>query len=1341
MIKHNPKDTKTIDTHYPKSQKNNRILKSYLFFCFLFCCMLSTTLTHAGNVAVLEVDINSFQMNLALKNLGLPAGIDTRFFTLADLTAPCEKAPGAKTFIREASVVFVNVMMKDLSNYMVNENLMQDKTVYAMNRAGDIDAVKKQGFIFDDKVMEYYRNLSVKNMVNMIRLGVHRHVDAGITFEPLEKLPETSIHHPDAPENFESMEKYREWYERRKSFKENDPWLAVLFYNSTLKEGQVEAAEDIVIKLEKSGFNVLPCFGTLALVMDRYLKAPSGKASVDMVLAFTMKFSSSINDDIRRTVNSLNVPVFNVIRTYGETIEEWRKSKVGLGPMETAWAVCVPEFSGALEPTVLSGKKLLIDEKSGRRLYIYETVDETLGFLIPRLKKWRNLQQKPNGEKKVAIIYYNHSQGKQNIGAAYLNVFRSLGEILNRMKQEGYQVENIDKITEKGIQNLVLTTGRNIGSWAPGELDAMLAAGDAEKVPIEEYRKWFEKLPPDFREKVLAQWGEPEASDIMTKDGFLVFPMVKLGNLVLLPEPARGWSDSPMKLYHDPTLYPHHQYIAAYLWLAEKFETDAMVHLGTHATYEWLPGKQAGLAPSDPPEIMVGSIPNIYPYIVDDVGEGIQAKRRGRGVIIDHLTPPMKEADLYNEYAELKVIMGKYELAEGLGSETAEEYFRQMEKTVADLGILKDLGLETFDRAAIEPLDLYLHEMDTNSLPYGLHTFGKAYDRDAAEETLELIMNQNPEAHEKEVQGSLELSPVQEMDNFIRALNGEYVDSGEGNDPLRNLAAIPTGRNFYGFSPAKVPSRAAWEIGKRAALQMIEKKLEKDGRYPEKVGVVLWATETTRNEGVHESTILSLIGVEPVWDATGRVTGSRVISGKNLGRPRIDVLINPSGLYRDMFPGKLFFLDEAVQKAMARTDIDNFLAKNRVKIKESLILSGMDEKEAETQSKFRIFTEETGSYGNGVSEMASASGIWESDEEISNVYMNRVQFAVGQGQWALPVKAAFKENLRGVDIAVHSRSSNVIGIIDTDDFFMYLGGMSLAVKNVKGKAPDTLVTLHRKKDELNVEDVSKTIGREMRTRYLNPQWIQGMKKDNYAGARQMADFVENLWGWQVTTADAVDDTLWQQIHEVYVEDKYGQDIKAFFNKHNPWAYQSMTARMLESARKGYWEAKDTVKTKLAVEYAVNTVEKGVACCGHTCNNPLLNQMVVNIISVPGVLSPEMVEQFKMAIEKMARKDIDEQVKERKDLQRQLTAGFTRDAQQTDPSKAESDTSGTEQEKNKENLEDKSGPEKESVEGYEMKEVKTEDTRTSVSSSGVQWFASLFVLVMIFIFMAGMRRKK
>ncbi|MGE4403356.1 MAG: cobaltochelatase subunit CobN [Desulfobulbus sp.] len=1318
-----------------------RIFNPSFLMLFFFLSWVPAAL--AAKVAILEIDMNGYQLQKAIDALDLPPAIETRFFTLADL----EGDPKAKTFVADSSVVLVNVMMTDLADYMIEHQLMAGRKVYAINHASDQEGLEKKGLLFDPRIMAYHHHTSQDNLINMVRLVVQRHIDKEVSYQPLQPVPEICIHHPDNPKDFTSLAEYRNWYEKRPGYQADRPRVAILFYNNSRKVGLVEAVDSLIRKLEAGGLSVLPCFGPLPKVLEEYLKPVDGKAPVDMVLAFTLKFASAINDDIRTALIKLNVPLFNVINPYAETVEQWRKNPVGISPRATAWAVATPEFSGAIEPSVILGKKKLIDPATGRELFIGETVDESIDFLIPRLKNWAKLQRKANHDKKVAILYYNHSQGKQNIGAAYLNVFRSLQTILARMQTEGYSIENPERLSEEQIQNMVLSSGRNIGSWAPSELDNLLASGGVEQVTLAEYTTWFERLPEAFKKPVIAQWGQPKDCAIMTKDGRLVFPMVKLGNVVLLPEPARGWTDDPLKLYHDTSLYPHHQYIAAYLWLKEKFQADAMIHLGTHATYEWLPGKQAGLAPSDPPEIMVGAIPNIYPYIVDDVGEGIEAKRRGRGVIIDHLTPPMKEADLHHEYKQIHDLYHSYEIAHAGGSETAAEYMKKIYQLVEKTGMAKDLGLTTLDEAGMEKIHLYLHEIDDNSLPYGLHTFGKAYSDDATASTLHLIRKQNPQADPDQMQNDLEGSPPREMNNLIRALKGEYVPAGEGNDPLRNLAAIPTGKNFYGFSPAKVPSKAAWAIGKRAAEEMIRAKLEKEGHYPEKVGVVLWATETTRNEGVNESTVLALMGVEPVWDASERVIGSRVIPGKQLARPRIDVLINPSGLYRDMFPEKLLFLDEAVQKALAQTDIENFLARNQVTIKKALMAKGMGEKQAEEQSRFRIFTEAVGSYGNGVEEMVGASGLWDSDESISNIYLNRVQFAVGQGKWAVPVKETFTENLRGVDTAVHSRSTNVIGIIDTDDFFMYLGGMSLAVKNVRGKAPDTLVTMHRKKNELMVEDVTKTIGREMRTRYLNPQWIEGMKRDNYGGARQMADFAENLWGWQVTVRDAVGADKWQEVFEVYVEDKYEMGLAEFFNDHNPWAYQSMTARMLEAVRKGYWQADEQVTKKLAAEYATNVIQRGVACCDHTCNNPMLNQMVVNIISMPGVLSPKMVEQFKLAIEQMAKKTLEQQTADRAQLIAKLNEVPAGEQQQqmsqAQPEQAQSvqETNQSQPEPKKDAKAAEDGKTPENVQGYKMEDIQTKDESTELSSSGIQWAASVFVLLVLALFVWGSRRRK
>ncbi len=274
--------------------------------------------------------------------------------------------------------------------------------------------------------------------------------------------------------------------------------------------------------------------------------------------------------------------------------------------------------------------------------------------------------------------------------------------------------------------------------------------------------------------------------------------------------------------------------------------------------------------------------------------------------------------------------------------------------------------------------------------------------------------------------------------------------------------------------------------------------------------------------------------------------------------------------------------------------------------------------------------------------------------------------------------------------------------------------------------------MQRISDRVEVEDVARTIGRELRTRYLNPKWIEGMKEEKYAGAREMSNFVEYMWGWQVTVPSAIDKTKWEQTFDVYVEDKYGLEMKDFFNRENPWAYQSITARMLESIRKGYWNAGEKIKKRLAAEYALNVIEKGVACCDHTCNNPVLNQMVVNIISLPGVMSPEMVERFKLAIEQAVGKQLAEQVRARKRLQKKLNEGFTKRLQSSDQKTLKA---GEEYQKNT----SKAGTESERVEGYKMEEVKAKDDTTDLPSSGAQWLASLFVILILGLVVFGVKK--
>ncbi len=1311
-------------------------------FLLLLAFVLLPMQAKAADLILLVLDNNSYLAGKALAGLDLAVDIE--------VIAAGELAPGGESLRREidqAKVIVVDVMGRDLEEYLTAKISLQNKTIYALRGSTDDERLRKLGLIFDEQVAEYYAHISKDNIINMLKLVANRHFDQTIAYGAVLKKAEMGIYHPEAEQIFATVEQFQNWQQSRADYDRHRPEIGLLFFSSSLTPGQQKPVKTLISRLEAEGFNVLPCFGRDQETIERFLLDKKDGSRVDIILAFSLKFYSGLTAELAEDLWKLNVPIFNIINLYGDTLDEWRRSPVGISGSEVAWSIATPEISGLIEPTPLAAKVQFSDPENGKQYYRKEPIPENIDLLMARIHKLADLQALANDKKKVAIMFYNHHQGKQNIGASYLNVFRSLTQIITAMAKAGYKVGDIP--TEQEIKKLIMTSGRNIGSWAPGELDGLLQSSQVVRLPMDQYKLWFSRLPENFQARVIEQWGSPEDSAIMKDGSDFIIPAVTIGKLILLPEPARGWGDDPMKLYHDTTLYPHHQYLAVYLWLNHGFRADAMIHLGTHSTYEWTPGKQAGLSASCPPEVLLGHIPNIYPYIVDDVGEGIQAKRRGRAVIISHLTPMLKEAGLHEEYGRMNELINEFKRAKSRKSTTAQLKYEEIMTLAEQTGILADIANDpghtheheigdhshqhkVSDNEQIHLLGHYLEEIRENLMPYGMHSFGKSPgDREIAD-MAQAVVRWNPAEKQKEIKSRISGSGPAEITALLAGLEGRYVRPGEGNDPIRNPNALPTGRSFYGFNPQKLPSPAAWKLGKKAADEIIENHLTKHQKYPAKVAVVLWATETMRNEGVNESTILSLMGIKPRWTKSNRVKGMEVIPASQLGRPRIDVMINASGLYRDLFPDKMEFIDQAVQLAMRQTDISNLLLVNSARIKMKLVADGMNEQEAEELSRLRIFSEKPGSYGTGVGEMASGSGIWQEEREVVDVFENRMGFAFGEGRWAVPARKLLQANLAEVDVTLHSRSSNIYGLLDNDDVFQYLGGLSMAVRLESGATPETLITQQQKPGQVGVEDMAKTLGREMRSRYLNPKWIKGMQKEEYAGAREMAHFVEYLWGWQMTTPEKVDAAKWQQSYEVYVEDKYGLELKKFFDQANPWSYQSITARMLETVRKGYWQADDKVQQKLAVEYAVSVVEKGVACCEHTCNNPLLNQMVVSIISLPGVMSPEMVEKFKLAIEQAAQKSLAKQVTDRKKLQKQLTAPSEQSA--SPDQQSQKNTKVLEQQ-------DKADADAETqIEGYKMEKMTSQDESTEVTSSGVEWLAGLVVLLIIGLAAYGARAR-
>jgi cobaltochelatase CobN len=389
-----------------------------------------------------------------------------------------------------------------------------------------------------------------------------------------------------------------------------------------------------------------------------------------------------------------------------------------------------------------------------------------------------------------------------------------------------------------------------------------------------------------------------------------------------------------------------------------------------------------------------------------------------------------------------------------------------------------------------------------------------------------------------------------------------------------------------------------------------------------------------------------LMGIKPRWDERGRVIGVEVIPRKELGRPRIDVTIVPSGLYRDLFPNLMDWLDKAVTLAKQQIEADNLLRANILRTRQMLLEKGVAKDLAERLAAVRIFTEPPGAYGTNLDKVIPQSNTWEHDKEVAEVYLRRMSHVYGQGFWGDKIQTPGKNGkgkedlsltllktaLSGTKVAVHSRSGNVYATLDTDDFFQYLGGTAMTIRTLDGKTPEVYVTNLANPKSPKQETLEKVMGREMRSRYLNPQWIKTMMQEGYAGARFIDKVIEHLWGWQVTVPEAVDAAKWQEMYETYVLDKNGLDIKKRFkDAGNMFAYQSLVARMLETVRKGYWKPDKQVIETLSKEYAESAKEVGLACCDHTCNNPLLTEFTAAVLmSVPGL--ENQAKEFKQALE-------------------------------------------------------------------------------------------------------------
>ncbi len=462
---------------------------------------------------------------------------------------------------------------------------------------------------------------------------------------------------------------------------------------------------------------------------------------------------------------------------------------------------------------------------------------------------------------------------------------------------------------------------------------------------------------------------------------------------------------------------------------------------------------------------------------------------------------------------------------------------------------------------------------------------------------------------------ALRQSPLNEMSSLMNALNGGFTAPSPGGDLIVNPNTLPTGRNLFSINVENTPSEDAWEKAKELCDNTIKMYCERHkGEYPRKVSYTLWSSEFIETEGATIAQILYMLGVEPVRDAFGRVTDLRLIPSKQLGRPRIDVVVQTSGQLRDLAASRLFLINKAIEMAAnAKGDkYDNLVKAGVTESERVLVEKGMSPKEAREVSMYRVFGGVNGNYGTGIQEMVTAGDRWDKESQIAEVYMNNMGAFYGdEKNWETVRKAAFEAALTRTDVVVQPRQSNTWGALSLDHVYEFMGGMNLAVRNVTGKDPDAYLADYRNHSNMRMQEVKEAIGIEGRTTIFNPAYIKEKMKGGASSASTFAEIVTNTYGWNVMKPKAIDKEMWDEIYNVYVKDKYHLGTKEFFDKQNPAALMEMTAVMMESARKGMWKATPQQLKDIAKLHTETVNKYKPSCSGFVCDNAKLRNYIAS----------------------------------------------------------------------------------------------------------------------------------
>ncbi|MEJ6784440.1 cobaltochelatase subunit CobN [Aminobacter sp. Piv2-1] len=967
---------------------------------------------------------------------------------------------------------------------------------------------------------------------------------------------------------------------------ENASIVPILFYRSMLLAADVAPIDALVEALLAQGMRPAPIFVSSLKDNDSlaFVEAALAELNPSAIVTATA-FAAGAEPGAETLFDRAGVPVFQVIVATTRR-EAWEGSPRGLAPADLAMHVVMPELDGRILAGAISFKaESEVDPALGFRAFANRPEPDRVEQVARRIAAHLRLRETPRHERKLAILIPDYPSAPGRTGYAVgLDVPSSVLAMLHDLKATRYDVESIPESPRELLD--LIETGRHglslddyVAMFAELPAEARDAVEAAWGLPEDEAERASKRstLPPSVLPDISPARGEIRLSstplpiaNVAERAVALELPISPLagemsgrteggnverdtsayaralqsfpfraatfGNVTVALAPDRGRSADRRADYHDPTLPPRHALLAFGLWLQKSLGCHAIVHVGAHGTLEWLPGKAVALSQTCFPEIVTGSLPVVYPFIVSNPGEAAQAKRRISAVTLGHLPPPLASAGLDERQQKLERLVDEYAQADGLDRRRRDRLAKLIVETASQTGLAAEAGVARTDAPdeALRRIDAWLCDLKDFAIKDGLHVYGRT---DADE----------PDAARL-------ASAEAERQNLIAALDGRHVKAGPSGAPARGRTdVLPTGRNLFTSDPRTMPTPTAFDLGKAASDEVMRSYLQSHGEWPRALVIDLWGSASLRTGGEEIAQGLALMGCRPQWDAaTGRVTGIEVLPPAALGRPRVDVTWRISGLFRDMFPTQIALIDAAARTVATRDedDHDNPLAAST---------------RAAGKVEPRIFGSSPGTYGAGLEDLLS-SGDWSAREELGRAYLDAASHAYGGSDGeGVSAPGAFAGRIAEADLLVHTGDDPGRDILEGSADVAFIGGFTAALAAL-GKNADVIVLDTSDPHKPRPRSVTEAVGRVVRARATNARFIAGQMRHGPRGASEFAETVDRLIGFAETT-NAIPGALIEAVHDAYVGD---DAVRDFMLRENPAAAKFIAERFAAARRRGLW---------------------------------------------------------------------------------------------------------------------------------------------------------------------------